>query len=218
MDAFSIDIWLTFTVLVFVILVFIFEWIRVDVVGKIMMVLLPLLGLVTPAEGISGLSSNAVVSIIAVMIIGAGLDRTGVMKSLAHLIFKFAGKRENRIMVLISAAVAGISGFMQNIGAAALFMPAVKRIATQTGTPISSLIDSLSKEAGALYEMRVPDSFEPTTLIALGIRENYCSSIDAIARISPREKLPFSKSRLGENFIDEAYQSVECMTVFFWPG
>ena len=77
--------------------------------GHHTMVLLPLLGLVTPSQAISGLSGNAVVSIIAVMIIGAGLDRTGAMKSLAHLIFKFAGRRANRIMVLTSAAVAGIS-------------------------------------------------------------------------------------------------------------
>ena len=44
-----------------------------------MMVLLPLLGLVAPHEAISGLSSNAVVAIIAVVIIGAGLDKTGCM-------------------------------------------------------------------------------------------------------------------------------------------
>ena len=59
-------------VLVFVIALFVFEWVRVDVVGIMMMVLLPVLGLVTPKEAISGLSSNAVVSIIAVIIIGAG--------------------------------------------------------------------------------------------------------------------------------------------------
>ena len=43
---------------------------RVDVVGIMMMVFTPLLGLVTPQEAFSGLASNAVVSIIAVMIIG----------------------------------------------------------------------------------------------------------------------------------------------------
>lgn len=270
MSIVSMEIWITFAILFGVILVFIFEWIRVDVAGIMVMTILPLLGLVTPAEAISGLSSNAVVSIIAVMIIGAGLDRTGVMKYLSRLIFRLAGKSETRIMVLISAAVAGISGFMQNIGAAALFMPAVKRIAVQTGMPINkillpmgscaiiggcltlvgssplimlndlvkmvdanheplglfavtpvgivlivvallyfviagrfilpeqehcpktsptcSLIDSLSEEVGSFYEMRVPESFEPTTLIGLGIRENYCSNIVAISRTSPREK------------------------------
>ncbi|QJB57040.1 SLC13 family permease [Pseudodesulfovibrio sp. zrk46] len=127
-------------VLVFAILLFIFEWVRVDVVGIIMMVLLPLLGLVTPQQAISGLSSNAVVSIIAVIIIGAGLDKTGVMNSMARVILRFAGKSESRIMTLISGTVAIISGFMQNIGAAALFLPAAKRIGNQTGVPIGRLL------------------------------------------------------------------------------
>jgi len=127
-------------VLVFAVLLFIFEWVRVDVVGIIMMVLLPLLGLVTPKQAISGLSSNAVVSIIAVIIIGAGLDKTGVMNSLARVILRFAGKSESRIMALIAGTVAFISGFMQNIGAAALFLPAAKRIGNQTGVPVGRLL------------------------------------------------------------------------------
>lgn len=127
-------------VLVLAILLFIFEWVRVDVVGIIMMIILPLLGLVTPKEAISGLSSNAVVSIIAVIIIGAGLDKTGAMNSLARVLLKFAGKSESRIMILISGTVAFISSFMQNIGAAALFMPAAKRICRQTNIPVSRIL------------------------------------------------------------------------------
>ncbi len=127
-------------VLVFAILLFIFEWVRVDVVGIMMMVILPLLGLVTPKQAISGLSSNAVVSIIAVIIIGAGLDKTGVMNILARQIIKLAGKSETRIMALIAATVGLISSFMQNIGAAALFMPAASRISKQLGVPISRIL------------------------------------------------------------------------------
>lgn len=127
-------------VLLFAILLFIFEWVRVDVVGIMMMVILPLLGLVTPKQAISGLSSNAVVSIIAVIIIGAGLDKTGVMNILARQIIKLAGKSETRIMALIAATVGLISSFMQNIGAAALFMPAASRISKQLGVPISRIL------------------------------------------------------------------------------
>lgn len=134
------EIMIVMAVLVMAILMFIFEWVRVDVVGIIMMVILPLLGLVTPKEAISGLSSNAVVSIIAVIIIGAGLDKTGAMNSLARLILKFAGKSESRIITLISSTVAFISSFMQNIGAAALFMPAARRIGRQTGIPVSRIL------------------------------------------------------------------------------
>ena len=66
------DMILTMVVLVFVILVFIFEWVRVDVVGIMMMVLLPLTGLISAKQAFEGMSSNAVCSIIAVIIIGAG--------------------------------------------------------------------------------------------------------------------------------------------------
>ncbi len=128
------------SVLVFAVLLFIFEWVRVDVVGIIMMVLLPILGVVTPKEAISGLSSNAVVSITAVIIIGAGLDKTGCMNVLARNILKLAGKSESRIVTLISGTVAWISSFMQNIGAAALFIPAAVRIGRQTGIPVSRIL------------------------------------------------------------------------------
>ena len=100
-----------FAVLALVIVLFVFEWVRVDVVGIMMMVLLPILGLVTPQEAVSGLSSNAVVAIIAVIIIGAGLDKTGCMNVLARRILALAGKSENRLMALISATVALISQF-----------------------------------------------------------------------------------------------------------
>jgi di/tricarboxylate transporter len=136
----TLPIILVMAVLGLAILLFIFEWVRVDVVGIIMMILLPLLGLVTPKEAISGLSSNAVVSIIAVIIIGAGLDKTGAMNSLARILLKFAGKSESRIMILISGTVAFISSFMQNIGAAALFLPAAKRICRQTHIPVSRIL------------------------------------------------------------------------------
>ena len=137
---FTTEIGIVMSVLVLVIILFVFEFVRVDVVGIIMMVILPILGVITPKEAISGLSSNAVVSIIAIIIIGAGLDKTGVMNVLARKILQIAGKTESRIITLISGTVALISSFMQNIGAAALFMPAAIRIGKQTGISISKIL------------------------------------------------------------------------------
>ncbi len=131
---------LTLTVLCLVIVLFVLEWVRVDVVGILMMVLLPLIGLVTPQQAFSGLSSNAVVSIIAVIIIGAGLDKTGVMNKVANPIIKLGGSSERRIMALISTTVGIISSMMQNIGAAALFLPAAQRIAKRLDIPVSRLL------------------------------------------------------------------------------
>ncbi len=131
---------LTMIVLVFVIILFVFEWVRVDVVGILMMVLLPLIGLVSPKEAFVGLSSNAVCSIIAVIIIGAGLDKTGVMNQVAGPIIRFAGNSEKRVITLISGTVGTISGMMQNIGAAALFLPAAQRIAKRMNVPASRIL------------------------------------------------------------------------------
>jgi len=134
------DMLLTMIVLVFVICLFVFEWVRVDVVGIMMMVLLPLIGLVTGQEAFSGLASNAVCSIIAVIIIGAGLDKTGVMNKVAKPIMAMAGKSESKIIILISGTVAIISSMMQNIGAAALFLPVTKRISKRIGVPASRVL------------------------------------------------------------------------------
>ncbi len=131
---------LTMLVLAFAVWMFVSEWVRVDVVGIIMMVMLPLLGLISPREAFVGLSSNAVVSIIAVIIIGAGLDKTGVMNQVARPIIRLAGKSETRIMVLISGTVGVISSMMQNIGAAALFLPAALRISKRVGVPVSRIL------------------------------------------------------------------------------
>ncbi|MBW2525410.1 MAG: SLC13 family permease [Deltaproteobacteria bacterium] len=119
---------------------FVVEWVRVDVVAILIMVALPLAKLVTPAEAFSGLSSNAVVSIIAVIIIGAGLDKTGLVNNLVSPVLRIAGQSANRVIIGVSITVAGISSFMQNIGAAALFLPAIQRISKKLGIPISKLL------------------------------------------------------------------------------
>ena len=131
---------LTIIVLAFVIVLFVFEWVRVDVVGIMMMVLLPLIGLVSAKEAFMGMSSNAVCSIIAVIIIGAGLDKTGVMNLVAGPIIKFAGRSEKRVITLISGTVGLISSIMQNMGAAALFLPAAQRIAKRMEIPVSRIL------------------------------------------------------------------------------
>ena len=131
---------LTMIMLTFAVVLFVFEWVRVDVVGIIMMVMLPLTGLIAPNEAFVGLSSNAVCSIIAVIIIGAGLDKTGVMNQVAGPIIKLAGDSESRVISLISGTVGIISSMMQNIGAAALFMPATQRIAKRMEIPVSRIL------------------------------------------------------------------------------
>jgi di/tricarboxylate transporter len=126
---------------------FVTEVVRVDVTAIIILVFLGLLSympglenLADPKELFAGFSSNAVISIIAVMIIGAGLDKTGVMSTVTHFILKFGGQTEQRIIPIVSSTVAIISSFMQNVGAAALYLPVVSRISSRTEIPLSRLL------------------------------------------------------------------------------
>jgi di/tricarboxylate transporter len=137
--------------LLLTIFLFAFEVVTVDVAAISIMVLLGLTGLFAPFMGLEqglvpvenlfdGFASNAVISIIAVMIIGAGLDKTGIMSTVAGFIMRIGGKTESRIIPLISGTVGVISSFMQNVGAAALFLPVVSRISARTGLPMSRLL------------------------------------------------------------------------------
>ena len=134
-------------VLGFTMFLFVSEIIRVDLAAVLVMVLVGLLSYVPGLSNLadiqtlfSGFSSNAVISIIAVMIIGAGLDKTGIMNKVAAVILKYGGSSETRIIPIISGTVAFISSFMQNVGAAALFLPVVSRISARTQLPLSRLL------------------------------------------------------------------------------
>ncbi|MFV1997130.1 MAG: SLC13 family permease [Acidiferrobacterales bacterium] len=142
--------WVT-AILVLTIYLFAFEVVGVDVAAVTIMVLLGLTSLLAPAMGLKhglvdtqhlfdGFASNAVMSIIAVMIIGAGLDKTGLMTKVAAFILRIGGTTETRIIPIISSAVGLISSFMQNVGAAALFLPVVSRISARSGLPMSRLL------------------------------------------------------------------------------
>jgi len=137
--------------LLLTIFLFAFEVLEVDVAAVTIMVLLGLSSLLAPWMGLErglvdtqhlfdGFASNAVISIVAVMIIGAGLDKTGIMTQVASFILRVGGTTEARIIPIISSTVGLISSFMQNVGAAALFLPVVNRISARSGIPMSRLL------------------------------------------------------------------------------
>ncbi len=134
------EIVLTLGVLALTVILFVTELFRVDVTAIVVMLLLPWLGLVEPLEAFSGFASNAVISMIAVMILGYGIDASGAMGRLTGPIIRAADGSESRLLGLVSAAAGLISSFMQNIGATVLFLPAVKRIARRSGFSLPRLL------------------------------------------------------------------------------
>lgn len=147
----TIEIGWVLSLLMLTVFLFSFEIIPVDIAALTIMVMLGLSSIMAPAmhleEGLvdinalfDGFSSNAVISIIAVMIIGAGMDKTGIMNIVARKMLKIGGTTEKRIIPLISGTVGLISGFMQNVGAAALFLPVVQRISVRSRISMSRLL------------------------------------------------------------------------------
>jgi di/tricarboxylate transporter len=120
---------------------FIMEWVRVDVVAIAMMVLLPELGLLNSQDTFKGISSNAVMAIIGVMIISYGLNRAGLVNRIIQPLLKYVGKSSGRLTVLFSGLIAVISSVMQNTGAAVLFLPAIRLVTSyRLKIPISRVL------------------------------------------------------------------------------
>ena len=134
------DMLLVLALLGLTIFAFATEIVRIDIAAVSILVLLGLFGLVPGDQLFDGFASNAVIAVIAVMIIGAGLDRTGVMNTVAASIVRYGGRSESRVIAMLCATVGVISGFMQNTGATALFLPVTSRISSRLDIPLSSML------------------------------------------------------------------------------
>jgi len=111
---------------------------RVDVVALLILALIGLLQLLPENLLFSGLSSNAVVALIAIMIITSGLDKTGLLRLLADKISRNTSKRW---LILVIGVMAGLSAaLIQNIGAAMLFLPVVQRLSRRYGMSPTQLL------------------------------------------------------------------------------
>ena len=133
--------------LAFTVFLFVSEIIRIDLAAILVLVIVGILSYLPGLEQLAdvnhlfdGFASNAVISIIAVMIVGAGLDKTGLMNKVAAAILKYGGTTEARVLPIVSGTVGFISSFLQNVGAAALFLPVVSRISARANIPLSRLL------------------------------------------------------------------------------
>lgn len=139
-DATDINIILTIAVLLAAVCLFATERIRTDAIAIILLITLGITGLVTPVEAFSGFASEAVIATASVMVISYGITRTGIMVRISRAIMDVAGRKEKKIVATVSLFEGLISAFMQNIGAAALFLPALMRISKIAEIPSKKLL------------------------------------------------------------------------------
>lgn len=128
------------TILVVTVILFILNVFRIDLVAILCMLTLVWTGILEPLEAISGFSSNAVIAMIAVMVMGYGISQTGVMERFSKWILRLVTHSKRKLILLVSLSVGLISAFMQNVGAAALFLPIILIIAKKEDYSPSELI------------------------------------------------------------------------------
>jgi len=123
---------------------FALEVVRPDVIALGVTLLLLLTGTVTTAEGFSGFSNPAVITVIAMFILSSGLVRTGVADKAAGLLGRVGGGRPALLTLAVMGLVGLLSAFMNNIGAVAVLIPAMFLTAQRSGYPVSRLLIPLS--------------------------------------------------------------------------
>ncbi len=138
------DMWITLGILVVAIVLFVTEWLRVDIVALSVVVLLMLVGPLTVPEALSGFSSTPVMTIASLFIVGGGVFHTGLAAMIGSRILKVAGGSELRLTVTIMIAAAIMSAFMSDTGVVAVMLPAIISLAASAKISPSKLLIPLA--------------------------------------------------------------------------
>lgn len=141
---FTFQIALVFIIIAVVLYLFVKEIFPIDVTALLVMVTLMLLRLVDTHEGVSGFSNEAVLTILAMFILSAGIEKTGLIHSLSIRIFGLTGSNEFLQLLFIMIFVAPISSIMNNAPIVAIMIPFVLNLTKMSKTRPSKLLIPLS--------------------------------------------------------------------------
>ncbi|WP_313086347.1 SLC13 family permease [Pseudomonas sp.] len=134
---------IVFAVLAATLGLFIWNRWRYDIVALAALLVVTLAGIVPPAEAFMGLGHPAVVTVAAVLVLSRGLLNGGVVDTLARQLTR-VGTRPTVQILTLTGIVALCSGFMNNVGALALFMPVAIWMSRQSGRSPSYLLMPLA--------------------------------------------------------------------------
>ena len=97
-----------------------------------------------PGDALSGFSSQATLTVLAMFILSEGVQRTGIVQRLGSWIAGVTGESESRQLGATIGVVAPISGFINNTAAVAILLPMVTDLAERGRTSPSKLLLPLS--------------------------------------------------------------------------
>ena len=100
--------------------------------------------LLGPATLLAGFANPALLTVVALLVMGAGLARTGVLEAGAGLLFRYGRGHAAIAPAIAFVAVLAVSGFLNNTPVVVIFIPIMQALADRLGQPSSKLLMSLS--------------------------------------------------------------------------
>lgn len=119
---------------------FVGGWIRPDVTAMLVLASLVLTGAIDPSKVFLGFSSNAVITIAGLMVIGSAMEQTGVVKWVALRLERVIGKSRRRLLLANTAIPGMLSGFINIVAAAAFFIPVILRLCKKMKVPQTKVL------------------------------------------------------------------------------
>lgn len=135
---------LTLTIFAGAILLFITGWIAPEVTGLLAMALLVATRVLQPDEAVQGFGSPALITLMGLFAVSAGLFRSGSLDRLRALIASDAVRSPRRMIALMVGVVAPVSGFIPNTPIVATLLPVVESWCHRRGVAPSRVLLPLS--------------------------------------------------------------------------
>lgn len=130
--------------LLLAIVLFAVEKISVDIITMLLLIALVITGILTPGEAFAGFSDDIIIILGSIFVISGALQRTGVVDALGARLYQVAGDNSNHMLLAIMGTVSGVSAFMNNTTATAIFVPAVMGVAKRAKLSPSRLLMPLA--------------------------------------------------------------------------
>ncbi|MBK1456415.1 SLC13 family permease [Klebsiella pneumoniae] len=130
---------ITLCLLVFAILMFVWEKVPLAVTSMVVCVALVLTGVLDLKQAFAGFIDSNVILFVAMFIVGGALFETGMANKVGGVITHFA-KTEKQLIFIIMVVVGVMSGFLSNTGTAAVLIPVVIGVAAKSGFTRSRLL------------------------------------------------------------------------------
>ena len=124
--------WVTIALIVAAMALFASEKLRIDLVALLVLAVLVVTGIVSPAEALSGFSNEATVTVAAMFALSLGIERSGALEPLTRLLMRI--KRPWLLTLAMMLAIAPLGAFIKNIALVSMFLPLALRVCERTHT------------------------------------------------------------------------------------